>query len=338
MCLRNPAADRQPKSSATTPRSCTVSSIETLEDALPMLSSNTGTGIFYLQNGPARLPPGCHGDRTTRRCVFDRIVDEIDDELHQPRFVALQWRPLAMSRSKLDLPRASQRLHRDENSRSHFRQINLLACQGLLSGFGPREHQQLTHQSAKLGDVFPHTAQCLLVLAWRPRALERDIDLTHQHRQRCAKLVRSIGGELPLLLECVIESIEHTVKRGRQTPNLVASAQPQAPPEIFRSNLSCRTCDGIDRIERPTREKQSTANCDKQHKRNRQSHLHNELLQLCHNISIGPRDTHDPSHLPVLEYRYRGDAPVGVTSKLRRLDSGPVDDVGGHAFKLAGRS
>ena len=250
-----------------------VGAKESLENALAVFGLNTGSGIRDFDDGPAWLVTRGDGDHAPGWGVLDRVVDEIDDQLHQPRLVADDRRIAAIACHQLNVACAGQRLHRIRHPGGNLGQVEPVGRQRLLASFGARQHEQLTDQSAELSHVLAHAPQCLLILVRRARPFEGDVDLTHQHRQRGTQLVRGIGGELALLLERFFEAIQHAVECGGQARQLVASSQAQTLAQVFGADLCRGARDGVDWVERPASQEQAAGNREQQDQRDSEGHL-----------------------------------------------------------------
>ena len=90
----------------------------------------------------------------------------------------------------------------------HFPQID--AGRAFL---GMHKEHQVFAELAERSEAFANQQQGVAVFLRRARTHQRDLDLSGHGGDRCAELVRGVGREAAVGLECAVQTIENLIER-----------------------------------------------------------------------------------------------------------------------------
>ena len=170
-----------------------------------------------------RSTPDRH--RAARLGELDRVVDQVRQQLPEPRRVA-RARGTGAGRSQVsaDAPLLGQRLVHLGDLVGQGRQVDRLAPQLDLAGVGPGQQQQAVDQRRQPVALLAERAEDLAVFVGRPGLLERHLDRGPHRGQRAAQLVRGVGREAGDLGVVGRQPVEQVVDGPGQLVELVAGA------------------------------------------------------------------------------------------------------------------
>ena len=80
-----------------------------------------------------------------------------------------------------------------------------------------KEHQVFA-ELAERSEAFANQQQGVAVFLRRARTHQRDLDLSGHGGDRCAELVRGVGREAAVGLECAVQTIENLIERPGMSP------------------------------------------------------------------------------------------------------------------------
>jgi len=139
---------------------------------------------------------------------------------------------------------------------------DLLASQDFGSGFGPRQHEEVSHHPGQAAHRLLQGVQDAPVLLVVPRSSECDFDLPLEHCQRCPQFVCSVCGELPFAVEGLLKPIQHLIEGiGQSVQFIVRPLQPQPLVEDARGDGARGARNSIDRMQDRTGQQPPTNQC-----------------------------------------------------------------------------
>ncbi len=212
---------------------------ESFEDLLPALRRDAGALIGHLEPpfGGSRGPG--HADRPVCRAVPRRVVEQVRDELPEPRRIALHGQ---VGRSRPDVE--GDRLGADSGLRD-----------GVLQqvGHADRLDGQRRHPSVDAGEVEQVLDQPTEPFGLVERRLQAGwvgfgdpvgqvLEQGAECGQRRPQLVRDVGDEVTSLAVDGGEVLSHRVERPSQLADLVAGARVHPPGVVAPRHLAGHLC------------------------------------------------------------------------------------------------
>ena len=222
MRFGNPARDRQSESCAAGGVARRVEPHEALEDALALRDVNAAPRIGH-RDGRASVDNAQRQMDTARLGrVFDRILQEVQRELADERFINVGHDAERNGRVQRDAFEVREHTPGDRAFVEHLVEETLLQAQAVTAGVGAREHEHVVDHARQPTGLRRDNVQRVAVfvfVAMRPG--QRDLSSRPRGTHRRSEFVRRVGHELALDRHAVSDAIEEPIERAAQLSDFV---------------------------------------------------------------------------------------------------------------------